>query len=65
VIADWHMPQMNGIELLQAMRQEERLKALPFLMVTAVATREEILAAWQAGIDDCLVKPFSLDSDRI
>lgn len=59
VITDWNMPGMTGIELLKAIRADERLKPLPILMVTAEAKRDQIIAAAQAGVNGYVVKPFT------
>ncbi|HUV99363.1 MAG TPA: chemotaxis response regulator CheY [Gallionella sp.] len=59
VVSDWNMPNMTGIELLQAIRADEKLKHLPVLMVTAEAKKENIIAAAQAGASGYVVKPFT------
>ena len=59
VVSDWNMPNMTGIELLRAIRADEKLKHLPVLMVTAEAKKENIIAAAQAGASGYVVKPFT------
>lgn len=59
VVTDWNMPGMTGIELLQKIRADERLKNIPVLMVTAEAKRDQIVAAAQAGVNGYVVKPFT------
>ena len=59
VVTDWNMPGMTGIELLRAIRADDRFKALPVLMVTAEAKKENIIAAAQAGANGYVVKPFT------
>ncbi|WP_132702166.1 chemotaxis response regulator CheY [Reinekea marinisedimentorum] len=59
VVTDWNMPGMTGIELLQKIRADERLKGIPVLMVTAEAKRDQIVAAAQAGVNGYVVKPFT------
>lgn len=59
VVSDWNMPNMNGIELLQAIRADAKLKHLPVLMVTAEANRDNIIMAAQAGASGYVVKPFT------
>ena len=59
VISDWNMPQMNGLQLLNAVRSSGQLSHLPFLLVTAEARKENIVDAAQAGADGYIVKPFS------
>jgi len=53
------MPGMTGIELLRAVRADEKLKSIPVLMVTAEAKRDQIIAAAQAGVNGYVVKPFT------
>jgi two-component system chemotaxis response regulator CheY len=59
LVTDWNMPGMSGIDLLRQVRQDERLKNLPVLMVTAEAKREQIIEAAQAGVNGYVVKPFT------
>lgn len=59
VVTDWNMPGMQGIDLLRAIRADDKLKHLPVLMVTAEAQKEQIIAAAQAGVNGYIVKPFT------
>ena len=59
VVTDWNMPGMQGIDLLKAIRADEKLKHLPVLMVTAESKREQIIEAAQAGVNGYVVKPFT------
>lgn len=59
VISDWNMPNMTGLELLRAVRGDETLRHLPFLLITAEARKENIIEAAQAGADGYIVKPFT------
>ncbi|MHA7815425.1 MAG: chemotaxis response regulator CheY [Pseudohaliea sp.] len=59
VVTDWNMPGMAGIDLLKAIRADDKLKHLPVLMVTAEAKREQIIEAAQAGVNGYVVKPFT------
>jgi len=59
LVTDWNMPGMTGIELLKAVRADDRLKDMPILMVTAEAKREQIVEAAQAGVNGYVVKPFT------
>lgn len=51
VISDWNMPNMDGLELLKTIRADGAMSALPVLMVTAEAKKENIIAAAQAGAE--------------
>jgi two-component system chemotaxis response regulator CheY len=59
LVTDWNMPGMSGIDLLRAVRADEKLRALPVLMVTAEAKRDQIIEAAQAGVNGYVVKPFT------
>ncbi|MDY0012627.1 MAG: chemotaxis response regulator CheY [Rhodocyclaceae bacterium] len=59
VVTDWNMPNMDGLTLLQTIRQSAHLKHLPVLMITAEAKKENIIAAAQAGASGYIVKPFT------
>lgn len=59
LITDWNMPVMTGIDLLRAVRADEKLAGLPVLMVTAEARRDQIVAAAQAGVNGYIIKPFT------
>lgn len=58
LITDWNMPDMEGIDLLKAVRANDRLKDLPVLIITAEAQREQIMEAARAGVNGYVVKPF-------
>lgn len=62
VITDWNMPNMQGIDLLRAIRADPDLKTLPVLMVTAEAKREQIIEAAEAGVNGYIVKPFTAET---
>ncbi|CAG4882147.1 chemotaxis regulator transmitting signal to flagellar motor component [Georgfuchsia toluolica] len=59
VVSDWNMPNMDGLELLRTIRAETTLQMLPFLMITAEAKKENIIAAAEAGASGYIVKPFT------
>lgn len=59
VVSDLNMPNMDGFELLRQIRADEKLKALPVLVVSAEARKEDILTAAQAGASGYIVKPFT------
>jgi len=61
ILSDWNMDGMSGFELLKAVRSDPGASATPFILVTAEAKRENILAAKAAGASGYLVKPFKLD----
>ena len=62
VISDWNMPNMTGLELLKAVRVDNELSSLPFLMVTAEGLKENVVLAIKAGVSGYIVKPFTADA---
>jgi two-component system chemotaxis response regulator CheY len=52
------MPVVNGLEVLEFVRSYEALKDTPVIMITAEATKENVLQAMQMGTDGYIVKPF-------
>ena len=59
VISDWNMEPMSGMQLLQEVRADNKLKGLPFIMITAESKTENVIAAKQAGVSNYIVKPFN------
>src|SRR6202012_3141504 len=62
VISDWNMAPVTGIDLLRSVRQDDDLKATPFIMVTAESKTENVVEAKNAGVSNYIVKPFSSDT---
>ena len=61
VLCDWNMPRMTGIDLLKAVRSDESLKDIPFLMVTAEGQKDNVVEAVQAGVSNYIMKPFTAE----
>ena len=61
IISDWNMPNMMGLDLLKAVRAEEKYKDIPFLMVTAESQKANLLEASKAGASNYIVKPFTAE----
>lgn len=59
VISDWNMVPMTGYELLTKVRDNPRISQTPFIMVTAEAKTEHVIAAKKAGVNDYVLKPFN------
>ena len=62
IISDWTMPNMSGLEFLQALQADDRLRKVPFLMITAKAERDSVIAAAEAGVAHYMIKPFSAEA---
>jgi two-component system chemotaxis response regulator CheY len=61
VLADWNMPEMNGMDLLKRLRQNPQLSSLVIVMVTTETELDQMAAALEAGANEYVMKPFSKD----
>lgn len=59
VITEWNMPNMNGLELTQYIRNHPRYSQMPILMVTTRGLKEDIIEALKAKVSNYVVKPFT------
>lgn len=64
VMVDWNMPEMNGIDFVRAVRSQHIYDALPLIMVTTNTEMEHISTALDAGANEYIMKPFTLDIVR-
>jgi len=62
IISDWNMEPMTGIELLREVRKSDKLKHIPFIMITAESKTEKVITAKQAGVSNYIVKPFNAET---
>lgn len=62
IITDWNMPDIDGLELARIMKQDSRLKDILIMMITAVASEENVRQAIEVGVNDYLLKPFTADA---
>ncbi len=61
VVLDWVMPEMQGSQVCQALKEDEGLAGIPVLMLTARASDADIASAFEHGADDYLTKPFDVE----
>ncbi|KAB8332441.1 PAS domain S-box protein [Scytonema tolypothrichoides VB-61278] len=59
VLSDVMMPQLDGFELLKALRADVRTREVPIILLSARAGEDSVIEGLQAGADDYLIKPFS------
>jgi two-component system chemotaxis response regulator CheY len=62
IMSDWNMPKVTGLELLKAVRSDESMQDIPFLMVTAEGQKDSVIQTVQAGVSDYIIKPFTADT---
>lgn len=58
LMTDWDMPNMNGLELTEAVRADSNLRKIPILMVTTRNKKEDIIGAIKFGVNGYVIKPF-------
>jgi two-component system chemotaxis response regulator CheY len=59
LVTDWNMPEMNGLELVQKVRAEEKYEDMPIIMVTTEGGKTEVITALKAGVNNYIVKLFT------
>ena len=62
IILDWMMPEMNGNEVLQALKKDSALKDIPVMMLTAKDEINNISESLNMGAKEYIVKPFDLEN---
>jgi two-component system chemotaxis response regulator CheY len=62
VLVDWNMPEMNGLEFIQAVRSDDRFQELPLIMVTTELEMDHVSTALTIGATEYVMKPFSKES---
>lgn len=58
VVLDWMMPGLTGVEVCAALREHPEARSIRVLMLTARAQEKDLRAAYDAGVDEYLIKPF-------
>jgi len=58
VVADWHMPVLSGLGLLQKIRASEKFKSVAVVMATAERNKEEVAKVLKLGVTGYVVKPY-------
>jgi two-component system chemotaxis response regulator CheY len=58
-LVDWNMPEMNGLEFVQAVRATESLRNMILVMVTTENEMSQMMKALEAGADEYIMKPFT------
>ena len=61
-LVDWNMPEMNGLELILALRNQSKFDTVKLIMVTTESEIDQIQKALDAGADEYLMKPFTPDA---
>ncbi|MBI2521066.1 MAG: response regulator [Bdellovibrio sp.] len=59
IISEWSLPKLTGKELLERIRANPSMKAVPFLLATGEAEQQTIVTAIKSGANNFIVKPYS------
>ena len=62
LITDWNMPVMNGLEFVERIRANNKFSKLYIIMVTSESSKIHIIQAIKAGVDNYIIKPFTINS---
>lgn len=57
-LVDWNMPKLDGLQFVERLRNTERYKTTPIIMVTSEAAKYNVIQAISAGVTDYVVKPI-------
>jgi two-component system, chemotaxis family, chemotaxis protein CheY len=61
ILVDWNMPEMNGLEMIRAVRSNPELRRIPIVMVTTETEYSQVVKALAAGASEYVMKPFTKD----
>lgn len=62
IISDWSMPRLTGLEFLRKVRSSPTLSRLPFIMLTALSSKDQVVEAIKAGVTGYVTKPLRHDT---
>lgn len=65
ILTDWNMPKMDGLSLVNNLRLIPKSKKTPIVMITTEGSKKEVIEALKSGVNNYLVKPFTLDTLKI
>lgn len=61
ILSDWNMPEMNGKQLVEKLKANDKYKDIPIIMITTRGMKEDVIAAVKLGVAGYVVKPFTPD----
>ena len=64
ILLDWMMPGLDGLQVLERLKADQRTKSIPVVMLTAKKILTDIVKTLYAGVDDYIVKPFEPEELR-
>jgi two-component system chemotaxis response regulator CheY len=64
ILSDWNMPKLTGVDFARLVRADKRHNRIPFILITTESESSKVIEAVKAGIDNYIVKPFTLEVFR-
>jgi len=61
ILSDWNMPEMNGKQLVESLKSNDKYKDIPIIMITTRGMKEDVITAVKLGVAGYVVKPFTPD----
>jgi len=61
ILSDWNMPEMNGKQLVEELKSNDKYKDIPIIMITTRGMKEDVITAVKLGVAGYVVKPFTPD----
>jgi len=62
ILSDWNMPQISGLEFLKRVKKNEETKGIPFVMISSLSSKNDIMEAIENGAVNYIVKPFEKET---
>jgi len=62
IISDWHMPMVDGLALLEKIREQGRTRHIPFIFITSGTNSLQVNQAIASGVNEFVVKPFTANT---
>jgi two-component system chemotaxis response regulator CheY len=59
ILSDWNMPEMSGIDFIKKLKETDKYKAIPIIMITSEDDKTNVIEALKAGARDYIVKPVN------
>ena len=59
ILSDWNMPEMNGKQLVEELKSNDKYKKIPIIMITTRGMKEDVITAVKLGVAGYVVKPFT------
>jgi two-component system response regulator len=61
ILLDIKMPRMNGLEVLTRLREDERLKLIPVVILSSSREESDLARSWDLGVNAYVIKPVDVD----